>query len=305
MLPIGRMRTLLEASCDVLLWGEIPDHDAFFRGDAHRVSIMVGPGRIPFDATLLERFPNLEYIAYLGSGYEGLDVAYARARGLKTTNAANTNHEDVADIALGLMIATVRRLSEADAVVRSGAWTGVLPIRMTPSLRQVRYGIVGMGAIGIAIAERLQPLGGRISWWGPRPKPHLPWPRAASLMDLATDSEVLILALRADASNRGLIDAAVLSALGPSGYLINISRGFVVDEDALVEALRSGRLAGAGLDVFATEPTDPSRWRDIRSVALSPHLGGFAQGSIAEADRVLTENIRRHLAGEPLLSPIP
>jgi len=303
--PVGRIREALGVHCRIELWREVTDRDAFLANEGPSVRILVTAGGVPIRDTLLDHLPNLGLIAFFSSGYEGVNLSEARRRGIELSHAPNTNHEDVADIAIGLTIATVRRLSEADAIIRSGDWTRPLPIRMTPSLRQLRYGIVGLGAVGQAIAERLEAFGGKIAWWGPRPKPQVRWPRARTLLDLARESDVLILALRADETNRGIIDAAVLEAIGPHGYLVNVARGLVVDEDALVDALRSGRLAGAGLDVYAKEPTDPERWRDLPSVALAPHVGGWAEGSFRETERLLGENVRLHLAGEPLLTPVP
>lgn len=272
MAALGNLRAVVERHCRTRLWSEIKDREAFLDEEGAKVRIIVAGGGFPLKPGFLNRLPNLGLIACAGSGYEGLDLPYARARGLELTYAPNVNHDDVADLAIGLLISTVRRLPQADAIVRSGEWSSPVPIPMSPSLRDLRFGVVGLGAIGRAIARRLEPFGGAISWWGPRPKPEAPWPLAESLMDLARDSGVLLLALRADESNRGIVGGDVIDALGPEGYLINVARGFAVDEAALVAALREGRLAGAGLDVFEREPTDAARWRDLANVALAPHM---------------------------------
>ena len=144
-----------------------------------------------------------------------------------------------------------------------------------------------------------------VAWWGPSPKPELAWPRAESLLKLAEDSDILIVACRADASNRGLISREVIEALGPRGLLVNVSRGSVVDEDALIAALKDKRLGRAALDVFQQEPTPPARWADVPNVALSPHAAGGTLESIPRMIGQAHENLRRHFAGEPLLSPTP
>ncbi|MFA7602803.1 MAG: NAD(P)-dependent oxidoreductase [Novosphingobium sp.] len=294
----------IEPHCDIVWWGELADRDAFLAERGAEVRVLVTAGSIPIRPKLTDRLPNLGLIAFYGAGYGGVDVKAMRARGVSLSYCPATNHEDVADVAVGLTISTVRRLSEGDRMVRSSEWTVPVPIRMTPSMRTLRYGIVGLGAIGTAIAERIEPIGGTIAWWGPRPK-QVRWPRADSLIALARDSDVLILALKADAETANIVDADVLAALGSDGYLVNISRGIAVDEDALLDALRNERLAGAGLDVFAREPSDAAKWRDLDNVALSPHIAGWARASIEGSQAHLSETLRRYFAGAPLLTPIP
>jgi lactate dehydrogenase-like 2-hydroxyacid dehydrogenase len=172
-------------------------------------------------------------------------------------------------------------------------------------MRGARLGIVGMGAIGVAIAERAAAMKMRISWWGPRDKPGLPWPRASTLDALAGDSDILVVAARADESNRGLIAAAILDRLGPDGLLVNVARGQLVDETALIRALKEGRLGGAALDVFDPEPTDPARWADVPSVVLTPHTGGATHEAVARMATTLLANLAAHFAARPLPSPVP
>jgi lactate dehydrogenase-like 2-hydroxyacid dehydrogenase len=304
MTPRTGSAAAVESQGEIIWWGDIKDREAFLAERGAEVRIIVTAGGVPVRPALTDRLPNLGLIAYYGAGYGGVDVEAMRARDVVLSYCPSTNNEDVADVAIGLTISAVRRLSECDRHVRSGEWTDPVPIRLTPSMRQLRYGIVGLGAIGTAIADRLEPFGGSIAWWGPRPK-DVRWPRAESLMALARDSDVLILALKADAETAKIIDGPILEALGPDGYLVNISRGIAVDEDALVAALRSDAIAGAGLDVFAREPSDAEKWRDLENVALAPHIGGWACASIEGAQKLLAENVRRHLAGEPLLTPVP
>ena len=167
-----------------------------------------------------------------------------------------------------------------------------------------RLGIVGMGAIGIAIAERAEAMKMRIGWWGPRDKPGLAWPRTESLAALARESDILAVAARADETNRGMINAAILDALGPDGLLVNVARGQLVDEVALVAALKAGRLGGAALDVFDPEPTDPARWADVPNVVLTPHTGGATQEAVARMLGMLRANLAAHFEGAPLPAPV-
>ncbi|KQS03720.1 hypothetical protein ASG11_05240 [Sphingomonas sp. Leaf357] len=289
--------------CEVVVWPEVADPATFLAERAGMVQAIVTASTLPFPAPI-KSFPALSLLAFFGAGYATPATDACRDRGIAVSNGPATNHLDVADMAVGLTIATIRRIAESDRLIRAGGWSRLHPVAMAPSLRTLRYGIVGLGAIGTAVAERLAAFGGGIAWWGPRAKPDARWPRAASLIDLAQTSDVLIVAVRADADSHDLIDAGVIAALGPGGYLVNVSRGFVVDEDALIEALRHRRLAGAGLDVFAQEPTGPARWAGIEGVVLSPHIAGWTHTSIAAAQDLLTENLRRHFAGQPLLTPV-
>lgn len=253
------------------------------------------------DAQLLDRLANLRLIVAPGAGYEGIDVAAARARGVKVANAGDTHSGDVADHALALAIAAIHRIPEGQAAVRDGGWLagGALPTRHAMSAQ--RFGIVGLGNIGVAIARRLAPFGGQIAWWS-RGRKDAPWPRRESLIDLAQWCTVLFVATRGDAA--GLIDARTIAAVGPEGLIVNISRGSVVDEDALIAALKDGRLGYAALDVFVKEPTSPQRWRDAPNVILTPHIGGVAHESIARLRTAAIRNLTSVLDGGPLVNEI-
>jgi len=187
--------------------------------------------------------------------------------------------------------------------VRGGFWRSDEKL-VTPSLGGRRLGIVGLGAIGEAVARRAEAFGLKVAWWGPREKPQAPWPRSASLAALARDSDILILAARLSDENRGLIDAGVLDALGSHGLLINIARGGLVDEEALIAALKDGHLGMAALDVFAAEPTPPERWAEVPNLVLSPHAAGATTGALPKMLALTRENLRRFFAGEPLVNPV-
>lgn len=244
---------------------------------------------------LLERLPGLALVAVIGAGYEKIDRVALHRRGIALTNTPGANSADVADLVLGLALALVRGVVANDARVRSGAVGREGMGRPARSMRSLAVGIVGLGAIGSAAAARFAALGCRIAWWGPNEKPGEPLPRTPSLLALARDSDLLIVSAP---GNRPLVDAAVIAALGPAGYLVNVGRGGLVDEDALIAALRQQRLAGAALDVFVSEPPAPERWNSVPNLLLSPHVGGYADGAMNAMIALLRANITAALAGE-------
>lgn len=266
------------------------------------IRAIVVAGEFPLDKALIEDLPRLQMIACFTSGYDGIDIDWCHGRGLAVSHAPGVNHEDVADQALGLILASRRQIVSGDAAVRSGTWTVDTRI-ITPSLNGQRLGIVGLGAIGEAIARRAETFRMPVRWWGPRDKPSA-WPRAASLMALARESDILVIACRADDDNRGMISADILQALGPDGLLVNVARGQVVDEEALIAALASGALGAAALDVFVEEPTDPSRWAGLPNTILTPHTGGATTDAVQGMLRLLLQNLDAGLAGRPLVTPV-
>lgn len=235
---------------------------------SHRVVVTTSMAGI--DADLMERLPNLELIACNGTGLERIDLDAARARGISVCNTPDAVVEDTADFGIGLIYATVRRLVEGDRFVRSGRWKTE---RMTTSRRvsSRRLGIVGLGKIGKVVAARAAALGMDVSYTARSAKPELPYRFIGEVADLARVVDVLILCCPGGAETANLIDAQVLAALGSEGILINISRGSVVDEPALIAALQGETIAGAGLDVFAQEPEIDERFFALRNVVLEPH----------------------------------
>ncbi|HET8695941.1 MAG TPA: NAD(P)-dependent oxidoreductase, partial [Gammaproteobacteria bacterium] len=216
--------------------------------------------------------------------------------------AAGVNAHDVADHAIALLLAWWHGVVRADQRVREGRWREGLTPR--PSLRGKRAGVVGLGRIGLAIARRAEALGLTVKWWGPRAKAGAAYERAESLVALARDSDVRLVASRALPSNAGQIDRGVLAALGPDGLLVNVSRGSLVDEPALLEALEAKAIAGAALDVFADEPPDAPRWQRLDNVVLTPHIAGYTRDAGIAMFGQLKDNLRRYFAGEPLLTPV-
>jgi lactate dehydrogenase-like 2-hydroxyacid dehydrogenase len=270
---------------------------------SHTIGALVVAGEFPVDRGLVESLPELGLIACFTAGYDGVDLAWAAERGLKVSHSPGVNHEDVADQAIGLMLAAWRGLIEGHAIVREGRWRPTEK-RITPSLAGRHLGIVGLGAIGEATARRAETFGLKVAWWGPNEKPDANWPRAESLVALAEASDILVVAASASDANRGLVGRAVIDALGPGGLLINVARGQLLDEDALIAALKAERLGMAALDVFATEPTPAERWADVPNVVLSPHTAGATSAALPKMVALTRENLRRFFAGEPLANAV-
>lgn len=294
---------LLRADHDVIALWDAPSPERQHPDRLKDVDALVWAGEFPLGRDLMNAMPRLSLIACFTVGYDGVDLNYARQRGISVAHAGNANAQDVADHAIGLMLGHRRWIVEGDRQLRAGRWTIETKTR-TRSMGGARLGIVGMGAIGIAVAERAQAMKMAIRWWGPRPKPDLPWQRADDLTALAQDSEILLIAARADESNRGMVDGRIIDALGPDGLLVNVGRGQLVDEIALIDALRTGRLGGAALDVFDPEPTDPQRWADVPNAVLTPHTGGATQEAVGRMAQTLMANLAAHFAGAPLPSPV-
>ncbi len=259
-------------------------------------------GQVGLTNAMIDAMPKLGVIVCFGVGVDGLDLDYCAHRAIAVTNGRQINHEDVADVAMGHIIAAARSFPLGERVLREDRWTPPLAIPPQRRLRGMKLGIVGMGAIGQAIAARASPFGFEIKWFGPRAKPDVAFAYEPDLVKLADWADVLAIAARGDQS--GLVNAETIKALGPQGILVNISRGSLVDEDALIAALKSGALGAAGLDVFQQEPTPASRWVDVPNCTLTPHLGGATREALYAGSQNVLENLRRFFAGAALLSPL-
>ena len=244
------------------------------------------------------QLPALEIVAINGVGYDKVDLAEARRRGYRVTNTPDVLTDDVADLAIGLMIAVMRQMVLGDRHVRDGKWpASELPLGTKVSGR--RFGIFGLGRIGLAIAHRLEGFGGTVAY-SSRTRRDVPYAYHADLPALAAACDVLILAVAASAETRGVVDRAVLDALGPRGVLVNIARGSVVDEPAMVAALAEGRLGGAGLDVFADEPRVPAALWAMPRVVLLPHIASATHDTRAAMGDLMLENLDAYFAGRAL-----
>ena len=297
------LQPLLEGTYTVYRLWDFPDHLAFLAGPGLSIRAIVHAGEMLLGKDMLSEMPRLGLIACVSVGYDGVDVPWCKGRGISVTHSTGLNAADVADHAVGLVLAAWRGLVEGDQRLRSGQWSHAERMSPRHGLRGRKAGIVGLGHIGEAVARRLDAFDMKVAWWAPRPK-ESERPRAESLMALARDSDVLVVCARPDADNRHMISKAVIEALGPSGLLVNVARGSLVDEDALIAALRDGSLGMAALDVFEQEPTPAERWKDVPRTVLTPHIAGATLDSIPAMVGLTLENLRCYFNGEPLASPV-
>lgn len=243
------------------------------------------------DAALMRRFPALEIISVFGVGCDAVDLPAARAQGIIVTNTPDVLTEDTADYAIALTLALARRLVEGDRHVRAGRWPqGPLPNAVR--LRGRCLGIVGLGRIGLVVARRAEAFGMSVAWHGPRPKPDLPYAYHPTIAGLAEAADFLVLTCPGGAQTDGLVGGEVLERLGPGGFLVNIARGSVVDEAALIHALRTRAIAGAALDVFQTEPDVPAAFLGLDNVIVEPHIAS----ATVETRRAIGDLVVRNLA---------
>jgi lactate dehydrogenase-like 2-hydroxyacid dehydrogenase len=281
------------------------DRDALLASIAHLRAMAVSAPVLPIDDALLTRLPKLEIISSFGVGYDHIDAAAAAKRGIVVTHTPDVLTEEVADTAIGLLLCTVRELPQGERHVRAGKWPkGNYPLSRA-TLRNRTVGLVGMGRIGLAIARRLEAFGVPIVYHTRQPRPELAYRHYPQLIDMARAVDTLVVIVPGGPATRNMIDAPVLEALGPDGILINVARGSVVDEDALIAALRERKIMAAGLDVFVNEPEVPEELLTMENVVLLPHLGSASVFTREKMDQLLVDNIRAWAAGKPPLTPVP
>jgi hydroxypyruvate reductase len=276
--------------------GKDDDTLAWLEENGRGITAMWAVGHDPLGAAELDHLPDLQRVVVMSAGLDGMDVQEMARRELVVSTTSEINADEVADHALAMMLALRRGIIENHRWVRENRWIDEGRAPMTRSMSNTKVGIAGLGWIGEAIAKRVAPFKSEIAWWGPRDKPGVAWPRYDSLLELARWCDVLMVAVRAHDDTRGVISREVIEAVGPNGMLINISRGFVVDEDALIAALKDGRLGQAGLDVFEPEPTSAARWEGVPNVLLQPHVAGATVDSIQRVIRHSVEQLRSYLA---------
>jgi hydroxypyruvate reductase len=281
------------------------DPDAYMKEECGGVRALVATGLAGFSRRHIDALPALEIIACFGNphGTGAEPRAAAAARGVTVTNTPDIISGTVADLAIGLLIAVMRRIVEGDRFVRAGKW----PAGPPPAGRNLggkTCGIVGMGAIGREIARRAEACGMSVRYHGPRRKADVVYPYDADLESLARQSDSLVVICPHTPATRGMVNASILDALGPEGVLINVARGPIVDEEALLAALRGRRIAGAGLDVYWDEPRVPAELAAMENVVLTPHLGSHTREIREERGRKLLANLRAHFAGEPVPNPL-
>ena len=293
-----QVQAVLDARYAMQRLPEAAQRDAWLAEHGAGIRAVVTGGHLGVDAALAARLPDLGVVSIFGVGYDRVDLDAMRQAGVRVTNTPDVLTDDVADLAIALMLNVMRRLPAAERHVREGRWpAGNVPLARSASKR--RYGIVGLGRIGQAIASRLAGFGGSIAYTSRAPK-ETAYAFHADVRALAAQSDVLFVALSASADTERLIDRAVLAALGPEGVLVNIARGAVVDEPALVEALVEGRLGGAGLDVFAQEPNVPEALLSLPHVALAPHSGSATVETRAAMGNLMLENLDAFFSGRAL-----
>jgi lactate dehydrogenase-like 2-hydroxyacid dehydrogenase len=288
------------------LW-QAPDRDALLARLAPGLRAMTAVhGGHPYaDGAFLAQFPELEIIASFGVGYDHVDVAWAGQHGVVVTNTPDVLTEEVADTALGLLIATVRELPQAERYLRAGKWLQAHYRLSTATLRDRTVGIVGLGRIGKAIARRLDAFAVPVVYFGRHPQPGVSYRYYGSLVEMARAVEVLMVVVPGAADTAKLINATVLDALGPNGILINIARGSVVDEPALIAALRDGRILSAGLDVYPDEPRVAAELMAMDQVVLLPHVSSGSVYTRNAMGRLVADNLLAWAAGDGPLTPVP
>ncbi|MBC2664935.1 2-hydroxyacid dehydrogenase [Novosphingobium flavum] len=305
LLQLGKLSPWLESQLEqdfaVCRHFELDDPDGWVAAHGASIGAVATGGNIGIPSDLMLRLPNLGVVAVNGVGVDKVDLNLARDRGVSVTTTRGILSEDVADLAVVLTIDVLRNITGADAYVRAGKWPGgEWPLARTVTGRT--FGIVGLGEIGLALAARLSPFG-KVLYTGPREKP-VSYDYVPDLVELARVCDVLLLTCSATPANAGMIDRAVLEALGPSGYLVNVARGSLVDEPVLIEMLRSGGIAGAGLDVFRNEPHAPGELFDLPNVVLTPHVASATVETRQRMAESVIASLREWLADAPLANAV-
>ncbi|MGD9509757.1 MAG: 2-hydroxyacid dehydrogenase [Geminicoccaceae bacterium] len=281
-----------------------PDRGGLVTSVAPKVRAVVAGGVSGAGRALIDALPALEIIAINGIGTDAVDLERARERGIRVTTTPDVLTDDVADLAIGLLIAAARRLCVGDRYVREGRWTGRAPFALAQRVSGKRLGIVGMGRIGRAVAKRAEGFGLEIAYTDLRPFPDLSYAYQADLVKLARETDFLVVAAAGGPQSRGIVNAAVLDALGPRGILVNVARGSVVEEPALVAALQEGRLGGAGIDVFVDEPKVPEALWAMEQVVLQPHRASATVETRVAMGELVLANLAAHFAGQPPVTPV-
>ena len=291
----------LSQSFDLVYAPDAARASAAIAAHGARITAVLTIGSTGLSLAQIDALPQLSLICALGAGYENIAVPHAKARGIVVATGAGTNDDCVADHAWGLLIAAVRGIPRLDTQTRQGVWRTALPL--PPNVSHKRMGIIGLGTIGKKIAQRALGFEVEVGYHNRSARADVPYRYFADLTALATWADFLVVATPGGAGTQHLVNAAVLEALGPRGVVVNIARGSVIDTAALAQALRAGTIAGAGLDVYESEPAPPDELLALDNVVLTPHVAGWSPEAVqASVDRFV-ENARRHFAGEAPVSP--
>ncbi|MES2334451.1 MAG: 2-hydroxyacid dehydrogenase [Pseudomonadota bacterium] len=299
-------QTPLDAAFTIHRWWEAADKDAFLAKVGPDIRAIATRGDLGASEAMIAACPRLELISVFGVGYDSVHLPSCRARGITVSNTPDVLTDDVADLAVAMLLSLVRQVGPAEAWVRSGDWAakGVPPL--TRKVSGTRAGVLGLGRIGAAIGRRLQGFGMDIAYSARSPKPGAEaWTYIPDAVALAERSDHLFIALAATPETRHIVNAQVLKALGPDGTVINISRAANVDETALLDALETGQIAGAALDVFEGEPNLNPRFLTAPNILLQPHHGSGTIETRKAMGKLMRDNLTAHFAGQPLLTPVP
>jgi len=294
----------LESNHDCVRIWEHPDRNACLASLAEHLTAVATHSGEGIDRATVEALPRLKIVANFGVGIDTIDLAACNEHGVTVCNTPDVLTEEVADMALGLMLASVRQIPQGDRYVREGQWRekGDMPLTQTVQGRKV--GMVGLGRIGRAIAKRCEAFNTEISYFGPRKKADAPYPYYADITRMAAWADIMIAACPGGPETLKVVSRAALEALGPEGVFVNIARGSVVDQDALIELLQQGKLAGAGLDVFNDEPNVPAALIEMPHVVLQPHQGSASVSTRMAMGQLVVDNIGNFFANKPLLTPV-
>jgi len=276
-------------------------------GTASDVQVLISVGSVGANDALMAALPRLSLICCYGTGYERIDIAAARKRNIMVTHGADANAPDVAEMAVAVLLASTRRIVRADKMIRRGEWTKRIPNRFgaIAGLTGGKLGILGLGAIGMEFAKRIAGFGVEIGYCNRNKRGDVDYRYFPNVMELATWCDYLIVCLRSDASNKHIINMDVLKALGPRGHMVNISRGWAVNEADLAEALRNNVIEGAALDVYDEEPYEGTELLPLDNLVMTPHFGGGTEHAQRRMTALQCLNIDNHFAGKPVASPLP
>ncbi len=307
ILMIGPLMAHVQESFDrdytVHRYWEAADKDALIAELGSRIRAIATDGAIGATRAVMERLPNLEIIVCQGVGYDAIDLVYASQRGIPVTNTPDVLNDAVAELALGLMVGLCRRIPQVDRYVRDGGWLrGNYPL--TAQIAGTSVGILGLGRIGKEIAARCAAFKMEVAYHGRSEQSGQPYRYYPDLVAMARDVDWLVVIAPGSNATRGIVSRPVMEALGPQGCLVNVARGSLVDEPALVELLQAGRLGGAALDVFADEPRVPEALLAMDNVVLAPHVGSATHKTRRAMADLVIDNLAAHFANKPLLTPV-
>jgi lactate dehydrogenase-like 2-hydroxyacid dehydrogenase len=301
VLQVGHFPELMQAEIDQRFTPTYhPDPQATAPAGNFEAILIRSNTKLP--EALVKQIPSIRMVATCGVGYDNLPLAYLKQQGIQATNTPGVLNDAVCELAIGMMLGLMRRIPESEAFVKSGAWAKT-PFKLTSTLAGKQVGIAGMGRIGQDLAKRLEPFKVEIAYSGPSPK-QVPYAYYRNIKDLAQNCDVLILACPATPDTNKMVNAEVLEALGPTGFLVNIARGSVVDENDLLYALQHKKIAGAALDVFENEPNPNKVFLNLDNVLLTPHIGSATTETRIAMTNLAVDNLEAFFAKQPLLSEV-